>query len=283
MNGLMNFINWEKSMKKSILLILICCLFLACHRGLPSESEYSFIALERPKYDSSWTWRSGIGSNTGDFYPRGDYKANAYIDESKTISDIIQVDVNEIGNGRYLLDGKLYFSPQHQDRTRVAWGEAYGWWVDRNFFYQYAITKEGGTLYRNTNIDSLETVVYVTEDGEEHLLFENGSSLIRPETLKIEDFGAVVMYDTVFAKAEDFATVLYAHGNGKEGVLGGLESIEEDYVWDLNFECSKVPGLRYEINLIVDSNKTNGYVYAVNNGEMCSFELEHLWIIPPIL
>ncbi len=245
---------------------------------MPAEQQPTVIVLTPPKYISSWTWQTKILN--GEFCPRNVVESNLNSEEHRHIDNLIHIKLQEQGNGQYYLDEELYYAQQYRDPNRVPWGEAYGWWVDRSFFYQYATTNEGGSLYRNMNTESLEVVVYVTADGEERLLFKNGSPLARSDTLRIQDFGVVVIDDIAFAIAEDYASVLNAHTRGTNKVQGGLDTIGENYVWDLNFECTTVPGLRYELNLIVDSDNKKGYVYAVNMGEIVSFELDYRWGIP---
>lgn len=266
-------------MKKITLVLLICFSVLACNKTniMKDSTKVTAIAITPQKYDSSWTWKPKFSST--EFCPRNIVDSHLYSDEDRYLDKLIQINLREYADGQYYLDGELYYCPLYRDPNRVPWGEAYGWWVDRSFFYLFATTNEGASLYRNMNTESLEAVVYVTTDGEERLLFKSNSMLARADTLRVQDFGTVVIDDTVFAKAEDFASVLKAHANGTNRVQLKFEAIEGT-VFDLNYECTTMPGLRYEITLIVDSTNTIGYVYAVNMGGMVSFELDHRWSIP---
>ena len=252
-------------MKRSMLMvsILIILLFAGCSprtaNAPDKDIKSSIISLIPPDNGYSWYW------------------APSYLAEDISFSDtplesrdhMPSVMVVRTGTKSYDIEGEKYVLSDNPDPITTPVREYYGWWFDRSFFYKYADVTGGGALYRNTNVESLDVIVYVTEEGDEILLFKESSPLSDYRSLSIEFFGLVVLNDRAFADAEQYEAILNAHISGanedKASISGYFEESGTEYWTEIDFECKLVPGLRYTI-MAVDYPQTTEecFVYSRN-------------------
>ena len=152
----------------------------------------------------------------------------------------------------------------------------YEWSYDRRFFYKYADTSLG-PLYRNLNKDSLEVLILEQNNGWQYLLARTDSPLASAETMRIEDFGMVVIEDILFGRAKDFEMLFYANTKGidEQTVFWSdePEDILEENGWfyglNLTYECTRIPGLRYSFRAVPSDDNMKTYVNSrAENGRV---------------
>ena len=154
----------------------------------------------------------------------------------------------------YRIDDKPYVCIEKvsTDAESETWPDSYyyNWSYDRRFFYKFADTSSGGTLYRNQNTDSLEALILADGTGWEYLLVSEDSPFAAAETMCIDDFGLIIIDDTLFGSAKDFEIPFYANTRGiDQKTVFPLAEPEGEFDagsgFPLTFECTRIPGLRY--------------------------------------
>lgn len=246
-----------------IVSFLVIFLFAGCSQetsNVPDkESEGRIISLIPPDNGFSWYW------------------APSYLADDISFSDtpfesrehMPNVTVVRTGPESYDIEGEKYVLSGNPDPITTPVREYYGWWFDKSFFYKYADVSGGGALFRNTNVESLDVIVYITEEGDEILLLKENSPLSDFQLLSIEFFGSVVLNDIAFAEAKQYEAILNAHISGanenKASISGYFEDSGTEYWTQIDFECKLVPGLRYTV-FAVDYPQTTGecFVYSRN-------------------
>ena len=279
-------------MKKTVCLILVFLIatsLVACgskHQD-GREASYamlSFVAPAATPFDRKWYRYVYIfdGYNPTQYLiPHKDElgRYSQRIDELnlKESEEAVDCLITKTGDGlKYTIEGTDYYPlagmvPEHDVSL-----EKFQWHVDRGFFYKYAETKQGATLYRSLNCNTDEVIIFVQNrshgNAEDVILAKEGSVLLDAGSYDISDFGIAVINDHSFVNAAFFEKQFAAHTKKTDD-----KQVDEDYWLDktdrhtrLVFEYVRIPGLRYTMWMTESDQEPAVFVYSrAVNGIVC--------------
>lgn len=227
------------------------------------------LTLTRPKIGAFGYVQTEYINET-EFYPESKTRnrPNIFHIEKEPIKVVKKM---ENGTIVYWVDDEPYICIKKEltDTEAETWPENYyyDWSYDRRFFYKYADTSSGETLYRNQNTDSLEVLI-LTNTEWEYLLVRRDSPYANAETMCIDDFGLMIIEGVLFARAKDFELLFYANTRGvDQNTVFTTDEADDvldlygwNYGWNLTFECTRVPGLRYTFHAMPSDDNMKTYV-----------------------
>lgn len=175
----------------------------------------------------------------------------------------------------YTIDDTVYRVLENPDPNTSVYWDHYDWYYDRSFFCFYAETNYG-TLYRNTNVDSLEVLILKDKQGTEQLLVSEQSVLWNVKQYDIDDFGLLIINDYAVCRANLFSSLFDLHvGRAEEQPISTKDFSDQVYATSsiyLTWEYTRIPGLRYETMIIIDITNNDHYVFS--RAYRCMYKLD---------